>query len=449
MPIPPGLWNCCGTLLLALLPMLLAGSARAEAAQGMHYRVKVRIDPASHRLEAEVWIQQPPTARFFLNREFSVREVLADGKRVPFRRDEAGEGLPFVLAAGPVVAEAKDPRQLYVKYDGEMREVANAVNLISPDLVELAYYSAWYPLFGMADATFEIELDMPAGWLATTNGQLKKQREKGGRAVTLWASYRPGFDLALFASPHLRCLTGGVKGARVEVYGDQSSEEFLRAQVDGLVQAMNRLADLYGAPRVKSVLRVAYSPRGGWGYSRIPLIVLSGEQAKEAMSTPAGQAEEFQGECHEMAHFWWNLADAGTPEDWINEGLAEFSAYRLADERFGKAFAETLLQRYRDHAAATRTDSSIVETEGSSPDRYVNRYEKTALMFVEARRRFGSESLDTTLRSLYAQCARGRQATTALFLEEVRLRMGAEAEEFFRSILYRKGVISQPTPAAQ
>jgi hypothetical protein len=34
-------------------------------------------------------------------------------------------------------------------------------------------------------------------------------------------------------------------------------------------------------------------------------------------------------------------------------------------------------------------------------------------------------------------------------VEEVRLRMGAEAEAFFHSILYRKGVISQPTPAAQ
>ncbi len=68
-------------------------------------------------------------------------------------------------------------------------------------------------------------------------------------------------------------------------------------------------------------------------------------------------------------------------------------------------------------------------------------------MFVEAQRRFGSEPLDTTLRSLYAQCAHGRQATTTLFLAEVRLRMGAEA--FFHSILYRKGVISQPTPAAQ
>ena len=44
-----------------------------------------------------------------------------------------------------------------------------------------------------------------------------------------------------------------------------------------------------------------------------------------------------------VAHFWWIIADPASPHDWINEGLAEFTPFRLTEEQFGKAFAEARL----------------------------------------------------------------------------------------------------------
>jgi len=138
------------------------------------------------------------------------------------------------------------------------------------------------------------------------------------------------------------------------------------------------------------------------------------------------------------------VADTATPEDWLNEGPAEYSAFRLSEARHPD-FAPVLLQEYQQHVQATQTAAAIADTEASSPDRYANRYEKTTLMFLAARRRFGEKALDTVLRAFRTRFAGRRDGTTALFLEEVGAQMGPEAEVFFRDALYRKGVVG-PQP---
>ncbi len=128
----------------------------------------------------------------------------------------------------------------------------------------------------------------------------------------------------------------------------------------------------------------------------------------------------------------------GTPDDWINEGLAEFSAFRLSEEFFDKAFADLLVREYREHAAQSKTETPITETEGSSEDRYVNRYEKVTLLLLEARRRFGQESLDRVLKALHTRYAGTRKATTEFLLEEVETQLGADAKVFFSTTLSQK-----------
>ena len=427
---------------LLALAVFSAGSARAEEKPVLHYRVKVRFEPPSHRLEAEVWIQHPPSSRFYLHPGLSVQQVTADGKEATFQADPAADPLP-ISAGTPVVVEAQDCQRLYVKYRGEIPEVVNGVNMLTPELVELAYYSAWYPVFpGMINCTFEIEMDAPAGFVATTNGRPKDHREQAGRAITIWESYQPGFDLVLLASPSLHCLEATVRDLRVEMYYSRLSEQSMREIRDGLVKGLTRLSDIYGPPTVSGVLRFVYSPRQGWGYSRIPLFVVPEAALQEFMSKEYGEARALHGDCHEMSHFWWIVADASTPDDWINEGLAEYSAFRLSEEREGEAFAKVLVEEYQQHARANRTPTASVETPGSSPDRYINRYEKTTLMLLEARKRFGQKSLDKTLRSFYARFAGRRDATTAAFLAEVKTQMGSEAEAYFREALYRKGEVA-------
>ena len=143
-----------------------------------------------------------------------------------------------------------------------------------------------------------------------------------------------------------------------------------------------------------------------------------------------------------MAHFWWTIADPATPDDWINEGLAEFSAFRLAEGRFGRPFADARLAEYRQNAGRSKTTTSIAETRTDSPDREFNRYDKAALMLLEAQRRFGAEPLDRLLKAMHTRYAGTLLATTAAFLAEAGKQMGPDAETYFRAELYRKTVLA-------
>lgn len=393
------------------------------------YRLKVRISPASGRIEGEVRIQRPPASAFHLNGNLEIRGMAADGRSASFHKEPSSR----------VVVEADCHEELQVDYGGCLKEIMHSVNMIQPDLVELALYSAWYPLMeGDRPFDFELEADLPSDFIPVTNGRLGQRKDRGDGTLTRWKSSQPGFDVALIACPRFHSVEGRLQGMTVEMFYDQLPKEYALSKAEGLVKGMGRLSGLYGPPRVEGQLRVVHSPRGDGGYSRIPLIVVSEAYTLALLKEAFGGARDFHGTAHEMAHFWWMIASFSTPDDWINEGLAEFSAFRLSHEQFGQDFADALVSEYREHASESQTEVPIAETENESPDRYVNRYEKTTLLFLEAQRCFGQEPLDRVLKALHARFSGTRNATTALFLQEVTDQLGPEARAFFEEALFRR-----------
>jgi len=438
------------TMLRALTMAVLlisgtSGNAQGKEEPGFHYHVKARIDPAVHKLEAEVLINNPPSAKFYLQPGFSIRKVAVNGKESSFHRNVSPESSLYSHFGHCYSVDAETIQELAVKYCGEIPRSINRVNMISAELVELALYSAWYPLFaGTANYTFDIQVDMPDGFLVVTNAMLEKQWRHAERSITRWKSSGPSYDMVIIASPFLHKIEGGNADSRIELYYRDLPERFMKTQMEDLTAGITYLSSIYGPLEGNSLLRFVHSPRSGWGYSRIPLVVVSEERAREQIQKEKGDASAYHGLCHETAHFWWHLADVDSPDDWINEGLAEYSAFRLSEKRFGRAFSESLVKEYRQHAKTCRTVQSIAETEGDSPDRYINRYEKTTLMFIEARTRFGEQALDRLLNRIHARSDGKMKITTSLFLEAAGKELGEEAKEFFREVLYRKGETEQP-----
>ena len=142
-----------------------------------------------------------------------------------------------------------------------------------------------------------------------------------------------------------------------------------------------------------------------------------------------------QGAAHELAHFWWSIADATTGDDWINEGLAEYSALAAAGSRFGQGARDSLLAAYRRDAAQSQTAVTVAATPTDSPDRYVNRYEKPALLLAEAEQTYGPEPLREALRTVYARFRGTRAATTAAVLSIIGDVLGLDAEARLRTCL--------------
>ena len=173
------------SIAVILLTVCFSGSGFGES-RDFQYRIKVRIEPVLHRLEAEIWIKNPPASRFYLQPKFAIRQVDADGKAAAFHQDTSPDSSMFRYAGLRYGVDAGDIRELHMKYGGEIPEAINEVNMISPNLVELALYSAWYPLYdGMRDYTFELEIDLPDGLLLTTNGIMQKKWRQGDRSLSL------------------------------------------------------------------------------------------------------------------------------------------------------------------------------------------------------------------------------------------------------------------------
>lgn len=429
--------------LCAVVPMFLAAATyimsftmtHAAAADLLQYTLTIRIDPSTHHLTGEAVIRNPQDTCFYLNPHFEATRITSDGRPAAFQRVPDGKPMQYSVGT-PVAVEGAVPREMRISYAGTIDDVINNVNMIGPDLVELAFYAAWFPVLPKSGSyEYTLVLDLPSGFTTTTNGMLKNREERGERTLTTWTSYKPTSDIAIIASPRLQLMSEERNGTAIELFFSTLPRKTMLAKRDALVTGMGRLTRLYGPPRVQGVLRFVYSPRNGWGYSRIPLFVVSEAYAQKLADEEFGQARDYHGAVHELTHFWWNIAPTNTPDDWINEGLAEYSAYCLSAETYGDAFARTLVTEYREHAAASKAGVPIAETPAESDDRYVNRYEKTTLLFIEAGRRYGRDMLEWMFRSLHEKFAGTRGLNTAVFLETVNAHMGREAEKFFKETL--------------
>lgn len=410
-------------------------------AAAMHYDVAVGIRPEAHRLDATVIIHEPPADRFVLHKDFVVQSVIADGKPVAFHVDASQKSSPFTPTGAAIVIEAKGAKVVEIRYGGIVDKTISGVNMITPELVELAIPLAWYPFFSMSqNYTFRLTAALPEGLKVASNGKALSQSTRNGRTTYVWTSHEPTFDIALVAAPGMHATVAG--SPHVEIDYATLPAALMETQRDALIRARGRLVTLFGEPRAKTGLQVFFAPRRGYPYSRAPLVLTSeGYVAKDLGNA---EVEIFRHTAHELAHHWWSIAPAVNEDDWtnnceawINEGLAEYSAILLVQEQYGEAAAGKILAQYREEAAHSKTSDAIAETKQTSRDFFLNRYKKVPLMLFAAREKFGEKKLNALLRSLYERFAGTHNATTKAFLELACKHMGEKAAAFFREELYR------------
>ena len=433
--------NC---LILAFAAILLAGAAASsrgvEEARTPAYKLRVRVDPGSHAISCRAVITDPGDSCFILNSGMAIRRILADNKPAAYQTRPSR----FMPNASEVVLTSGIPDTIEFEYAGSFNAgayppILSSANMVTPELVEMAFYLTWYPRMNTARPfDFQLSADLPSEYATVTNGSLVSERSEGGRRVTDWQSYQPGTDIVLLAAPGLKRSVISRNGMTVELYYDRVPDSYIDSMKTELLRSMERLTALFGPSGSTPLIRVAYSPRNAWGYVRAPFIIVSEGNALSWRTGKFGSARDFRYLTHEMAHYWWGFADTNTPDDWLNEGLAEYSALEVSEELVGKDFADQLRKEYRSRIAASTSETPIAATQGGSPDRELNRYDKPTLLFDQARRRYGSEGWDAFLRALYLRFAETHVATTEAFLDEVGKRLGNDARIRFAGVLYAK-----------
>ena len=176
----------------------------------------------------------------------------------------------------------------------------------------------------------------------------------------------------------------------------------------------------------KTEISSVFRPRGGWAYKRGNVSFLSADRARGV--------RQYLTDFHELAHGWWSIADMAD-HDWINEGGAEFSAYSAAKHIYGCESAEKHIAKYLKDIGECSGTASITETKSASPDKYVNYYEKTTIMFINAQMIFGEDRVFDLLKRLFQKFKETRGATTKDFLALC----DAEMRAYFEKCLYSPG----------
>lgn len=425
------------TFVTSILFALQIATISAHDTRPPHYAIEARLDPTRRELQALVELsgldRMPPEATLYLHKSARLLDARVDGTTadVTLRRD--GPAGPYMPQSVPLALPQGTHRTLTLRYVLTLDGMVNDVNTIAPDLVELALYASWYPTSpALKHFTYDLSVSLPSAWTMTTNGEATPSA-----AGVQWRSSTPVDDIVILAAPDMRITGREQDGAFIQAAAPASLIERLDPVIAHMQAAQATTSSWYGVPNHKGRLCLVFPPRAGWGYSRPPLIVTNRGYAESLVSDTTKLAARLRGAYHEMAHFWWAVALTDSTDDWINEALAEFTAWRLVRERSGRDAAAPIEAAFRKDALDEKVAVPITASR-DEPARYVNRYEKGALVFIGVERRYGWTRLQECLRRVL-QDARSQPMTTARFLGIVRESVGEPAAEYVRTLIDAPG----------
>jgi hypothetical protein len=403
------------------------------------YSLDIMIDPDSSFLKCRAEITNPRDSVFYLTKGMQVTGLYADTRHVSLK--QAIDSLPNTNIRISLPAK---PQKLEITYSGRITpenypKTITAVNMVNKNLVELSDQIRWYPS-PASDGHFgyTLRLDMPVDYVTVTNSTLSNTFTDKNRIITIWKTDKPTWNISVVSAPGLKKTEVEKDGIRIEIYSSKLPQTYIDSMKFDLIDAYHDLARLFGSPGAGNLVRLIYSPRSAGGYARAPLIIVSEKFALEQRNRPLGYARDLRLNIHEIAHYW-SMADTNTPDDWLNEGLAEFAALMISGKIAGNEFYEVLLKEYRDIIRNSKIRTSIAETQANSGEREINRYYKPALLLNDLWRKYGNEKFYYFISSFYASSVKAKGATTGIFMDELEKCLGKdERDSFYEAITMKK-----------
>lgn len=349
---------------------------------------------------------------FELSRSLAIKTVLADGKAVEFIHNPPVEGTRLARSGNDLVAvilpqptRKGQTIRLHFVYSGDV--LAEAGN----GLLYVGDRGTWYPNRGLVMSNFDLTFHYPPGWTLVATGKpipVSEAQSAGAEQVSHWVSERPipvaGFDLGKYVRAEARA-----RDVRVETYATAGVEKDFPQAPPPTIQVESNLPSLKNQqspmapppspPPVPSPARNAtavaeiaanaiqyYAERfGPFPYSQLALTQLPGRESQgfpgliflssiafltrdeeaNLHMNPAAAAMNQLVPAHETAHQWWgDLITWSTYRDqWFSEGLANYSALMMLEEKDPAAF-RTVMEKYRHQLAEKNKDGNYPKDAG-------------------------------------------------------------------------------------
>lgn len=381
------------------------------------YAIALDLRPAASRWSAVVRATnvpcEGPIARLHLHRDIHIAAAYVDGRRVTPVLDPPSAARFWINAARSF--DLPCPRKsLVLRYDGPGQLHPDGRNQISPTLVELSLYGAWYPLAKIDDKIrWRLTTRLPRDWRFATPARVK------ARSGMLTLRSDAPSDIVLIASPLFDEEQIVANGTTVRLLVNRTLPAEARATALARARAAADMTAWAGATLGKPVTgasllpTIVFTPRGGsLSYSRLPLIIL-----REAeLRGETGDRPPLLNVRHEIAHFW-----SRAPLEWLNEGVAEYLALRRTGDVDGRAVADAAIADYRRQIAAAGAGAPI--TAGPDDRTFLNTYARPALLLDALARRHGAAPVGQLLAAMFAL---GTEQSVDRLLTQIEARFGMD-----------------------
>src|SRR5450759_4035122 len=429
-------------LLLALSLILFAATGLAQTLP--HHQLRMALHPEQHTLAVEDRIALPPgsprTLYFSLHRDLNPTS--------PDAGIESLGGMPENWLRQYRVTLPPGRDSFTLAYNGEIfhppqqdareaRSFESTPGIIAAEGTVLTGDSGWYPRFGNGMLTFTLDITLPQGWRAISQGE----RIATSESHAGWQESQPQEEIYLIAAPFTEYARSD-DGIAALVYlrkDDAALAQSYLAATARYIALYQRLIGPY--PYAKFAL-VENFWETGYG---MPSFTLLGSQV---IHLPFIIDIPYP---HEILHNWWGN---GVYVDYANgnwsEGLTAYLADHLLQEQKGNGaeYRRSTLQKYADFVSDGRDFPLAQFTSRHSAQSEAVGYGKAMMLFHMLRRQLGDDIFIRTLQNFYRNY-RFKRASFADLEQAFSQSAGKDLRPFFAQWVQQSGAPQMRLVSAQ
>jgi len=319
----------------------------------------------------------------------------------------------------------------------EARSFESTPGIIAAEGTVLTGDSGWYPRFGDGMLTFTLDITLPQGWRAISQGE----RIATSESHAGWQESQPQEEIYLIAAPFTEYARSD-DGIAALVYlrnDDAALAQSYLAATARYIALYQRLIGPY--PYAKFAL-VENFWETGYG---MPSFTLLGSQVIRLsfiIDIPYP---------HEILHNWWGN---GVYVDYANgnwsEGLTAYLADHLLQEQKGNGaeYRRSTLQKYADFVSDGRDFPLAQFTSRHSAQSEAVGYGKAMMLFHMLRRQLGDDIFIRTLQNFYRNY-RFKRASFADLEQAFSQSAGKDLRPFFAQWVQQSGAPQMRLVSAQ
>ncbi len=389
------------------------------------YNLKVQIDVPLKKVFINGLInadfQNKDTLNLVLWKCSSIKEINNKDKNIEFSFDTLSASPIMYIPNGRklvVVKSGKDnsKQSLYFNYSCDFSSLSGWANSFKENWIELNFYCAWFPVnLGNSNFSSKFSIHVSDGYSITGSGIVSKKKD-------FWEMRQPwgSFDNVIIASRSLQSKVLEKNSLYIEA--DYSSDDFSETDSDSVLNECKNVLNLFEGifgKKDSTYLKFVIAPFNRGGYSRKNFVCLRTKDFN--LYTEKGIA-------HEIAHFWWHNAPAGTWEDWLNEAFAEYSMMVYIRERKGNVEFQKIVEEYKSN---TRDLPPIWGMGRNSPEAYSVLYEKGSLLIYELEEKVGKDIFFSFLKDV----VKNKISNTNDFLDLAGKKLSKSVSSWFKDKL--------------